>query len=118
MGFSYSVIDMFDRLRVVAAPSFVDADCQEQIVPHILVEVVSEDQAAIEIWHSQGGKVTEAVFQKVVEIWVSFYDQLKEAKIQPASVTCGSGIFHRIDDFEAKLKAKGISDLNIMQSMA
>ena len=114
MGFSCSVVDMFDRLRVVAAPSFVDGNWKRHLVPHLLVEVVDDDQA-IQTWH--GRDLSNEAFEKVVDVWVLFYKELCDANIKVVSVTCGSGLVDRLDEFQAKLDSKGVSGLSLMPSI-
>ena len=120
MDFTCSVVDMFDKLRIVADATFQVYENnykQKVVVPYILVEVIDDSQAAIQACHKNDGKLSDEAFAKVLDTWVIFHQQLCEASIKLGTLTCGNGLVNRIDELKYKLEAKGVSGLTILPTI-
>lgn len=107
MHFQCAVVDLLEKLRVVVACSFFDRKTFEvQQVNRILVEVV-QDEVPRKYKFRQ--ELSDRAFQKVVDAWVVFYDEMKKNNVEPISICCGSGLWDRVDELTAKLEAKGVT---------
>lgn len=120
MNFTCSVVDMFDKLRIVADATFVvlvDNKKQKTVTPHILVEVVDDDPAAIKACHQTGGNLSDATFAKVVDTLATFYGQLRKSNISLMILACGNGLVTRLDELKHKLETKGISGVSLIPTV-
>ena len=120
MDFTCSVVDMFDKLRIVADASFVvvaDNGDQKTIVPHILVEVVDDDQSAINACLQNGGLISDEAFAKVVDTWSSFYEKPRNSNIALVTLACGNGLVDRVDELKYRLGTKGISGISLIPTV-
>ena len=120
MDFTCSVVDMFDKLRIVADASFqfsANSNRRKIVVPHILVKVLNDNQAVIRACHQNDGQISDEAFAKVLEAWVVFHKQLCESNVKIGTLACGNGLVNRIDELKYKLESKCVSGFTIIPTI-
>jgi MYND finger len=108
MAFACAIVPMFRKLRWIVEATFWDDETRViRRVPQLVVEPVESDQAALEAFGEQTLDISEPAFDAMAALFANFFVQLEEAGIETTAITCGKGIGHRLEELEAKLKARG-----------
>lgn len=101
------------QIEGAAAPSwFCLGQRKVQVVNRILLEVVQDDVPSTN-WKA---KISDEALENVVDAWVTYYQRLVKSNVTVHAVTCGSGLFDRLDELDAKLASKGVPRLDLLPS--